>query len=305
MSDKIRILYIDDYELDRELVKDALEKEHGGFQVTEASHKREFEALLKTREFDVVLSDFNIAGFEGLQVLEAVRDHDPRIPVIIVTGTGSEEIAVKALKQGAADYVIKRPKHILRLPQTIFAAIEKQALKDQRQEAETALKESEERYRLLVENQNDLFVKFGRGQKLKFVSPSYCETFGVKEENIIGRSFFSLIHEDDMEIVKASIASLEKPPHTTYHEERAKTIDGWRWFGWSLKAKVDDTGNIVEVFSVGRDITDQKRAEEALRERLYTRGAERELDAHARRVDVIERLVSISATPPPALVELT
>ena len=73
MSDKIRILYIDDYELDRELVKDALEKEHGGFEVMEASNKQEFETLLKTHEFDLVLSDFNIAGFEGLQVLEAVR----------------------------------------------------------------------------------------------------------------------------------------------------------------------------------------------------------------------------------------
>ena len=58
MSDKIRILYIDDYDLDRELVKDALEKEHGGFQVTEASDKQEFEALLKTLEFDVVYKRF-------------------------------------------------------------------------------------------------------------------------------------------------------------------------------------------------------------------------------------------------------
>ena len=47
MSEKISILYIDDYELDRELVKDALEKEHGGFQVTEASNRQKFEALIK------------------------------------------------------------------------------------------------------------------------------------------------------------------------------------------------------------------------------------------------------------------
>ena len=152
MKDKIRILYIDDYELDRELVKDALEKEHGGFKVTEASNKQEFEALLKTRAFDVVLSDFNIAGFEGLQALEAVRAHDPSIPVIIVTGTGSEEIAVMALKQGASDYVIKRPKHIQRLPQTIFAAMEKKTLRDQRQKDEINLKQSEERYRTILEN---------------------------------------------------------------------------------------------------------------------------------------------------------
>ena len=152
MSEKTSILYIDDYELDRELVKDALEKEHGGFEVTEASNQQEFEALLKTGEFDVVLSDFNIAGFEGLQVLEIVQAHDPRIPVIIVTGTGSEEIAVEALKQGASDYVIKRPTHIRKLPQTIVAAMEKKALRDQREKDETDLKQSEERYRKILEN---------------------------------------------------------------------------------------------------------------------------------------------------------
>ncbi len=100
MNAKIRILYIDDYELDRELVKDALEKEHGGFELMEASNKQEFETLLKNHEFDLVLSDFNIAGFEGLQVLEAVQEHDPEIPVIIVTGTGSEEIASQGPQTG-------------------------------------------------------------------------------------------------------------------------------------------------------------------------------------------------------------
>jgi len=152
MNGKIRILYIDDYELDRELVKDALEKEHGGFEVMEASDRQSFERMLKTHIFDLVLTDFNIAGFEGLQVLEAVQAHDPRLPVIIVTGTGSEEIAVMALKQGVSDYVIKRPAHIRKLPQTIFAAIEKQALKDQRDADELSLKESEEKYRSILEN---------------------------------------------------------------------------------------------------------------------------------------------------------
>ena len=55
MGKKIKILYIDDYELDRELVKDALEKEHGGFELIEASNKNEFESLLRDHEFDVVM----------------------------------------------------------------------------------------------------------------------------------------------------------------------------------------------------------------------------------------------------------
>jgi PleD family two-component response regulator len=69
----VRILYVDDYPLDRELVKDALEKEHGGFHVTEAASREAFEKQLGEGDFDLVLSDFNILGFEGLQVLQAVN----------------------------------------------------------------------------------------------------------------------------------------------------------------------------------------------------------------------------------------
>lgn len=128
MVDKIQILYIDDDAGDRLLVKDFLEKEHGGFALTLAKSKEEFEALIHDKTFDLVLSDFNILGYEGFQVLKAVKAVSPDTPVIIVTGTGSEEIAVKALKMGASDYIIKTPQHILRLPNTIHAILEKNRL---------------------------------------------------------------------------------------------------------------------------------------------------------------------------------
>ncbi len=189
MSDKIRILYIDDYELDRELVKDALEKEHGGFVVTEAANRQEFEELIKNNDFDVVLSDFNIAGFQGFQVIEVVQAHDPRIPVIIVTGTGTEEIAAKAIKQGASDYVIKQSRHIQKLPQTIFAAIEKQALIDQRQKAETALKESEERYKNILENALVGIYQATVDGKFSFANKKMVEMFGFSSfEELAGTS---------------------------------------------------------------------------------------------------------------------
>ena len=83
--------------------------------------RADFETALAQGDFDLVLSDFNILGFEGLQVLEAVHAKDSNLPVIIVTGTGSEEVAAEAIKRGAADYVIKTPRHIQRLPHTIHA----------------------------------------------------------------------------------------------------------------------------------------------------------------------------------------
>jgi response regulator RpfG family c-di-GMP phosphodiesterase len=135
MSDPTRILYIDDYLFDRELVLDALEQEHGGFHVTMATTRAEFEQALTQESYDLVLSDFNILGFEGLQVLATVQAYNPELPVVIVTGTGSEEIAAEAIKRGAADYVIKNPQHIRRLPLTIQAVIARQLVEREQRAA--------------------------------------------------------------------------------------------------------------------------------------------------------------------------
>ncbi|MDY6934556.1 MAG: ATP-binding protein [Spirochaetota bacterium] len=139
MSKMNRILYIDDNSLDRELVRDSLEIEYGNFQVIEATSIEEFNIQLSDGDFDLVLSDFNILGFEGLEVIDAVKRKDFSLPIVIVTGTGSEEIAVEAMKRGADDYVIKTPSHIRRLPQTIHAAIEKKRLQVEHKLAEEEL----------------------------------------------------------------------------------------------------------------------------------------------------------------------
>jgi PAS domain S-box-containing protein len=132
--------------------------------------------------------------------------------------------------------------------------------------AESALKESEEKYRLLVENQTDLVVKVDLEGRFEFVSPSYCELFGKLESELIGRNFMPLVHEDDRQITENSMKALYEPPYTDYHEQRAMTADGWRWLGWIDTAVFDDNGQIVSIIGVGRDISERKRAERALSE---------------------------------------
>ncbi len=127
-----------------------------------------------------------------------------------------------------------------------------------------SLRESEARYRLLVENQTDLIIKTDMDGKLLFVSPSYCKTFGKTEAELLNQEFAPLVHEDDRGRVAQSLQKLMKPPYTTYYEERALTQDGWRWFGWSARATVDPNGPIKEFVSVGRDITERVHAVEAL-----------------------------------------
>jgi PAS domain S-box-containing protein len=247
MRGQIRVLYVDDYPLDRELVRDALEKEHGGFEVIEAASRADFQARLAEGRYDLVLSDFNILGFEGLAVIEAVHAKEPRLPVVIVTGTGSEEIAVEALKRGAADYVIKTPKHILRLPQTIHAAIEKARLAAERDR--------------LFNYSLDLLGVAGFDGYLKQVNPAWSRTLGWTGDELLARPYLELVHPEDRDATTEAAGTLATGAAVLSLENGILWKAGaFKWLSWNLYPLADE----ALIFAVGRDVTDRKRAEAAL-----------------------------------------
>lgn len=177
MAKKIRILYIDNDASDRALVKNSLEREQSGFSLMLAKSKEEFEKLIHKHTFDLVLTDFNILGFEGFQVLETMQSVSPGTPVIIVTGTGSEEIAVKALKMGAADYIIKSPQHILRLPNTINTVLEKNSLMQERENDREKLLKMNRVY-ALISQINQVIVRTSDRDKLFQLSCDIAIEYG-------------------------------------------------------------------------------------------------------------------------------
>ncbi|MDJ0909691.1 MAG: ATP-binding protein [Woeseiaceae bacterium] len=126
------------------------------------------------------------------------------------------------------------------------------------------IKRREDDYRLLVENQTDLVVKVNMAGEFQYISPSYCEMFGKSEDELLGKAFMPLVHEDDRELTARSLERLPYPPHTAYHEQRAMTKDGWRWLAWSNRAVLDNNGEMVGITAVGRDVTDVKRLEERI-----------------------------------------
>jgi PAS domain S-box-containing protein len=124
---------------------------------------------------------------------------------------------------------------------------------------------SEEKYKLLVTYQNDLVVKVDLDGKFLFVSPSYCKMFGKTEEELLGKTFMSLVHEDDLKPTMVVMNALHKPPYNVYIEQRAMTADGWKWIAWVDSAILDVNNNVKEIIGVGRDISDKKRTEEELK----------------------------------------
>ncbi len=89
--------------------------------------------------------------------------------------------------------------------------------------------------------------------------------FGKTEAELIGKSFFPLIHEDDVEVTRHEMKKLYHAPFTCIIEQRAMTNTGWRWFSWCDTSELNKNNEVISIIGVGRDITEHKNAEEALR----------------------------------------
>lgn len=263
MNTPIRILYIDDNPHDRELVRDALEREHSNFQLNVAVSKEEFEAKLQSGTYDLVLSDFHILGYEGYQVLDFINLHKPNLPVIIVTGTGSEEIAIESIKRGAADYVIKTPRHIQHLPLTITTVLEKKRLKDEQLNTQQALRESEAKWRSLVENAPDVILTIDRQGTVLFINRTFTKS--IKPEQTIGTTIYKYIDAVHHEKIRNTIEHVfTTGQHGKYEATGTRPNGDIVWYSTHVgPIKQDD--KVVALTLITSDITDRKQAEEKLR----------------------------------------
>ena len=135
----------------------------------------------------------------------------------------------------------------------------------ERKRAEDALRSSERTYRTVVEDQTELISRFRPDGTHLFVNEVYCQYFKKSREDLIGKKFFPRIPAEDHRQVREHFASLTKEHPSAMDTHRVIMPDGSvRWQRWSDRAIFDKKGSIVEYQSVGQDITEQKRAEDAL-----------------------------------------
>ena len=128
MTDRRHVLIIDDSEDDREHYAEVLgEDTRTRWEIVESGDSVEGLALSAKHHFDCILLDYSLPGRSGLEVLQALRKIDVTVPIIMLTGQGSERIAVAAMKYGAQDYLLKSDVASPRLQQVINDAIEHRA----------------------------------------------------------------------------------------------------------------------------------------------------------------------------------
>jgi diguanylate cyclase (GGDEF)-like protein/PAS domain S-box-containing protein len=134
-----RVLLIDDNPDDRALVVRELHKDYPDAQTFHVSTAMQLEAAIAEPVLDLVITDFHLRWTTGLEVLKRVRARDPDLPVIMFTGTGSEEVAVEAMRLGLADYVTKSAKHMPRLRRAVKSALSAATHARAREQAENLL----------------------------------------------------------------------------------------------------------------------------------------------------------------------
>ncbi|MCP3978120.1 MAG: response regulator [bacterium] len=147
MPEPLRILLVDDDPGERALVERTLLHGLDGSTVDHAVSRATLLAQLAAERYDVIITDHDLPDINGLQVIDIVDEHAVQVPLILLAGTGTEEIAIEALRRGVSDYVIKSTEHIKRLPEAVGHALRRARLEQERSAALVALRESEERYR--------------------------------------------------------------------------------------------------------------------------------------------------------------
>jgi PAS domain S-box-containing protein len=137
----------------------------------------------------------------------------------------------------------------------------------QRMQALRNLQSQERKYRLLVENQQELVAQLDQDGRFEFVSPSLCEFFLRDEAALLALSFDDLIEDASQRRVRACWKLLDAPPHRAEFEHRVSDARGARWLSWSLNASMV-RGVLQNVVAVGRDVTERREAEERARRTL-------------------------------------
>lgn len=264
MQTKLRILYLEDNPLDAELVQEMLASEGLASDIVRVETRDDFELALDQGGFDLILSDKSLPLFDGLSALALAQEKRPDLPYIFVSGTLGEEAAIESMKNGATDYVLKQ--RLKRLVPVTRRALREAEERRELERTEERLRESEQRFRALIEHSADAIALFAPDGTILYGSPSTTKALGYELDEFVGRNAFEFINEQDHQIVSNGLAeSLQKPgvgvnvrPRRVLHKDGS-----WRWLEGVL-TNLLDVPSVRAIVNNYRDITERKLAEDAL-----------------------------------------
>jgi PAS domain S-box-containing protein len=273
MGKPLRVLIVEDSEDDVLLTVLALKK--GGYdpvfaRVEDAGAMRK---ALEEKKWDVILCDYKMPQFNGLAAIALLKETAIDIPLIIVSGAIGEETAVECMRLGAHDYIMKG--NLPRLVPAIERELKEAAIRREVKLASEELRKSEEKYRFLAETMVDMVWTVNMDLQTTYVSPSIFRVLGLTQEERMKQALSEIMTQKSIErVAEMFILEMERAREEGVDLYRSATLDleyyhkdgSTIWFENVMGFIGDDQGNPMGIHGVSRNITERKRAEEALKE---------------------------------------
>jgi two-component system, cell cycle sensor histidine kinase and response regulator CckA len=266
MATSLNILIVEDSQNDADLIVAELRRAGFAPEWKRVETEPDFLAEINNSP-DLILSDYSMPQFSGLRAAQLARESGRDIPFILISGTVGEEVAVEAMKSGVADYLLKD--RLVRLGRAAEHALEQKQLRAERKQAETALRESEEKFRQLAENINEVFwITDPAKNRMLYISPAYEKIWGRSCASLYQspRSWLDAIHpEDRPRIVEAATT---KQPRGEYDETyRILRPDGSvRWIHDRAFPIRNPAGEVYRVVGTAEDVTEHRQLEAQFRQ---------------------------------------
>jgi PAS domain S-box-containing protein len=260
----LRALLLEDSPRDVEILRELLIDAEFDLTMDCTAAEKEFISLLRSRTYDIIFADFKLPGFDGFAALRWSMEICPRTPFICVSGTIGEETAVELLKQGAVDYVLKD--RLAKLPSAIKRALGEVKEKEAHRQAEAALRESEEKYRVLAESSPEMIYMIGRDGHVLYMNNAAASQFHAKPFDLIGKHLTEIFPPHFAHQNLEGIQKVIDSNKGSVRELVQQFPSGEKWIDTRLSPIIDASGEVLAVLGLSSDITARKRVEEALRE---------------------------------------
>ena len=246
-KNKYKVLYVEDNKFDQKAFKRFIEKNNLPYDIYTADSVTACKELLETESFDIILQDFRLKDGDAFDVLKLKTDE----PIVIITGLGDEETAVKSMKENAYDYIIKDTKgnYLKVLPSTIENVIKR--------------KEIEEQLKLIrysIDNASESTMLLSLSGEILFANQSTFMNLGYSKEKVSSMNWSEIIPEMTRDKMKDFVESI-KDKKTIKFESSYFRKDG-STYPVDILANYQVFGKKEYIFVFAHDITEQKKIEE-------------------------------------------
>ena len=226
----IKVLLVEDEQVYADLLMEIL-RAGSRFELLRAGRLDEALTQVRAGRFDAVLLDLSLPDRKGLATYQALRAATPGLPIVVLTGSVDETLALQAVREGAQDYLVKGEFNGQMLARVILYAIE-------RKRAEEELRQNAEFFKLISENVSDLIAVLDRDGNRLYNSPSYRNSVG-NAANLQGTDSFQEIHPDDKQRIRSIFQETIATGIGRRSEYRLLTADG------SVR-HIESLGNVIK-----------------------------------------------------------